>query len=148
MEGTFLSPNCLTYYVPEVNMYYIEVKFLEGNDRLYSYRCIFPVEVGDMVVVQARNTYGLATVREISDTAPPIVCKDVVCVVDLKKYEQAAGHANTVEKLSAEVEDKLNEFKKKQQIDEFMKADFNNRDLYNRLEFARLTLASAVTCND
>lgn len=71
-------------------MKYVKVRFLNGGQQLYTYQCFFDVEVGSLVVVQARDSYGLATVVSVSSepaSNPRITgYKDVVSVVDFERY--------------------------------------------------------------
>lgn len=63
--------------------YNIKVMF-DGNSKEYQYRSFEKLEVGDMVVVQARDGIALANVSR-TDCDASVATKFVVCRIDYKK---------------------------------------------------------------
>ena len=69
-------------------MKYVKVKFLEGNNiyKEYAYKTVLDLELDDLVVVHARDSFRLAKVSDNSIFEAK-GSKYVICKVDLKEHE-------------------------------------------------------------
>lgn len=81
---------------------YLRVRF-KGTEKRYDYMSFFPVDPGDIVVVQANDTYEIATVTE-SYLPPNKAKKFVVTMLNLETFKAQLSKYEEQQKILEELE--------------------------------------------
>lgn len=93
---------------------YIKVRFIEGTTtKLYDYKTLVEVEVGDLVVVEARDSYGLAEVIQVN-SSKGAASKYAICKVDLKTIAKQKEIDEKIVETKRKLEERKKVFEEKQ----------------------------------
>lgn len=87
----------------------IGVKF-KDNEMEYAFKCFDDVSVGDLVVVDTRYGFKLATVTSLDYNGDFDIShnlKEVVCKVDVTKFNERKERAEKLKILKRKMDDKL-----------------------------------------
>lgn len=114
----------------------VGVKFLnygEPTGDLYSYKSFIPVKEGDIVVVQVRDSYGIAEVECVEEGfVNKIATKFIVQKVDKKKSEKLLADFEELQKLEIQIKERVEQAKEEAVIKALAKDDPELAALYER----------------
>lgn len=103
----------------------VEVRFkgpYSTNSDLYSYKCMFAqVKIGDMVVVEFCDSFGLASVEVVCDTPARRATRHVVAIVDTGAFDDMLFKVEKVAALEAALANEVREHLAKKQYEDLAK---------------------------
>jgi hypothetical protein len=102
-----------------------------GDGRHYAYFCDYPVEVGDRVIVESPfNGYVVGTAGFDSIKAT----KEVVCLIDDKRYQARKAAKARMAELGAEIERRARERAIAKGLKKLLKGDKEGQKMLEELE--------------
>ena len=115
-------------------MKYVKVEFLEGpNYKQYAYKTVLDLKVGDMVVVEARASYGLAKVVTVGGFESKAT-RFVVSRVDLSALEDMKVKEEEIARIKREIAKRKQEFEEEKFLEMFAAQDSEAASLLKQLK--------------
>lgn len=94
-------------------MKFVKVQFMDSYPhKHYAYKTTLDLECGDIVVVEARSTFGLAKVVQVSGFESKAT-KFVVCKVDLDEFNKNKAVAKRIEEIKVKLEERKKAFEER-----------------------------------